>query len=86
MNAGKRRQVVYLAYTTSEQFKEPQLLKIYRRSSYRECYDWIADIAKRYGHSMYDRCKPIPGSGRTVLQTTNPANRQRWWVEQWDVS
>lgn len=78
---------VYLAYTRSDSLSNPELLRIYSKSSYQDAYNWIADIAERYGNSQnhVGLRYPVVGDGKTVCSTTNPSNGQVWWLERHEV-
>lgn len=79
-----RQRVVYIAFTArkSQQFV-PELIRVYKASSYQVAYDWLADIAERYGDGKY----PVPGDIGTCIacQVLNPKTEQRWWLERHDV-
>lgn len=77
---------VFLAYTQAFK-KEKELLRIYSKSSHQEIYNWISDLAERYGNGFqpFGLKYPTTGTGKIVMETRNDANGQHWWVERHEV-
>ena len=87
MGTVKKREV-FLAYTQSESFPTPELLRAYGKSSYQDAYNWLAEKAEQHGNAYHPLGLKYPttGTGKVVLQVRNPGNGQVWWLERLEVS
>ena len=80
MARAKTKRIVYTAWTVSRMTGwVPTLMRIYAKSSYQDAYNWIADIAERYGG------RPLPGDGKRAVQTACPTTGQVWWIDAEEV-
>lgn len=81
-----RTKVVYIAYTRSGNYHlSPTLLKVYAKSSYQVAYDWLADIADRYGTRVYPGTVAADGRDLVAAVVNNPDGSQSWWLERHEV-
>lgn len=82
---------VYLAYTKNETLGwVPELLRIYKKSSYQTAYNWLAEIAERHSFNAgnSDGTREVfvtHGDGKIAAQVINPRNGQVWWLERWET-